>query len=183
MPTARADHDDMAKQITMILVGVDGSPESDRAAVFSAGLAGQLGAEIVAADAVGLLDVWSDHVEGDHQTDARSHVTALMEGPWTDAFRRLGIQPRVMLVDGPPARVLLELADQIDADLIVVGSRGVGQAKLIALGETSAKLTHQSSRPVLIVPAPRPLKNDPLIERHTVSGRSESDARTPPEER
>lgn len=142
-------------RINTILVGVDGSPESDRAAAFATILAKQLDAEIVAAHAVGLLDVWAEHSEAGDEHNSHAHVTALMEGRWTDSFRRLGIRPRVVLVDGPPARVLLELADQIDADLIVVGSRGVGQAELLALGDTSTKLAHRSARPVLIVPAPR----------------------------
>jgi nucleotide-binding universal stress UspA family protein len=150
-------------RISTILVGVDGSPESDRAAAFATELAIQLDAEIVAAHAVGLLDVWPEHPEaGDHH-NSHKHVTALMEGPWTEAFRRMGIRPRVVLLDGPPARVLLELADQIDADLIVVGSRGIGQAELFALGDTSTKLTHQSTRPVLIVPAPRPPGDTPPV--------------------
>jgi nucleotide-binding universal stress UspA family protein len=141
--------------IATILVGVDGSPESDRAAAFASELATQVGADIVAAHAVGLLDVWPEHPEAGKQHNSHAHVTALMEGPWTEGIRRMGLQPRVVLLDGPPAHVLLELADQIDADLIVVGSRGAGQAELFALGDTSTKLAHQSARPVLIVPVPR----------------------------
>lgn len=141
--------------IATILVGVDGSPESDRAVAFASELAIQLSANIVAAHAVGLLDVWPKHPEAGKQPDPHAHVKALMEGPWTEGIRRMGLQPRVVLLDGPPAHVLLELADQINADLIVVGSRGAGQAELFALGDTSTKLAHQSARPVLIVPAPR----------------------------
>ena len=141
---------------TTILVGIDGSPESDRAATYATELAIRLNAAIVAAHAVGLLDVWPEHPEVRDHHNSHTRVTALMEGPWTDSIRRLGMQPRVVLLDGPPARVLLELADEIDAALIVVGSRGVGQAELFALGDTSTKLAHQATRPVLIVPAPRP---------------------------
>jgi nucleotide-binding universal stress UspA family protein len=146
----------MTKQIATILVGVDGSEEANRAASFAARLAIQLDAEIVAAHAVGLLDIWPEHPEAHDKPDPHEHVTTLMEGPWTDTIRQLGVLPRIILLNGPPARVLLELADQIDADLIVVGSRGVGQAELFALGDTSARLAHQSARPVLIVPPPRP---------------------------
>lgn len=144
-----------ATWITTILVGVDGSPESDRAAAFATKLAIQLDADVVAAHAVGLLDVWPEHPESGEHHDSHEHVTGLMEGPWTDGIRRLGLQPRIVLLDGPPARVLLELADEIDASFIVVGSRGAGQAEVFALGDTSTKLAHQSARPVLIVPAPR----------------------------
>jgi nucleotide-binding universal stress UspA family protein len=59
----------------------------------------------------------------------------------------------VFLLDGPPTRVLLELADRIDADLIVVGGRGAGLAEVFALGDTSTKLTHRSTRPVVVVPS------------------------------
>ena len=146
---------DRGPRITTILVGVDGSPESDRAATFATKLAIQLDAEIVAAHAVGLLDVWPEHPEAGSAHNSHEHVIALMEGPWTETFRRLGIRPRITLLDGPPSRVLLELADQIDADLIVVGSRGAGQAELFALGDTSTKLAHRSARPILIVPPRR----------------------------
>jgi nucleotide-binding universal stress UspA family protein len=144
----------IATTIATVLVGVDGSPESDRAAAFAARLAIQLGAEIVAAHAVGLLDVWPGS-DARREVDPHEHVTTLMEGPWTEVIRQQGVQPRVVLRDGAPAHVLLELANEIDADLIIVGSRGIGQAELLALGETSTKLAHQSARPILIVPPPR----------------------------
>jgi nucleotide-binding universal stress UspA family protein len=145
--------------LTTILVGIDGSTDSDRAAVFATKLAVQLGADVVAAHAVGLLDVMPEPTDHGQQKDPHAHVEALMNGPWTAAIRDLGVQPRVFLLDGPPTRVLLELADQIDADLIVVGSRGAGQAEVFALGDTSTKLTHQSTRPVLVVPAVQNAEN------------------------
>jgi nucleotide-binding universal stress UspA family protein len=154
-----------APRSTTILVGIDGSPESDRAAAFATKLAVRLDAEIVAAHAVGLLDVWPEHPEVGDQHNSHTRVTTLMKGPWTDSIRRLGMRPRVVLLDGPPARVLLELADQVDAALIIVGSRGVGQADVFALGDTSTKLAHQSTRPVLIVPTPRPAPDTSPSER------------------
>ena len=146
---------DRLSRITTVIVGVDGSAESDRAADFAARLAIQLEARLVAVHAVGLLDVWPEHPEEPDHRNSHAHVTELMEGPWTDTIRRLGIQPTISLIDGSPAHVLLELAEEIDADLIVVGSRGAGEAELFALGDTSTRLAHQSARPVLIVPAPR----------------------------
>jgi nucleotide-binding universal stress UspA family protein len=158
------DETERAPRITTILVGVDGSPESDRAAAFATKLAIQLDAEIVAAHAVGLLDVWPEHPEAGNAHNSHEHVVALMEGPWTETIRRLGIRRRIALLDGSPGRVLLELADQIDADLIVVGSRGAGEAELFGLGDTSTKLAHRSACPILIVPPPRPADDPPLIE-------------------
>jgi nucleotide-binding universal stress UspA family protein len=50
---------------------------------------------------------------------------------------------------------IIEVADEIDAGLIVCGTRGRGPVKTALLGSVShAVLTH-SGRPVLIAPAPR----------------------------
>jgi nucleotide-binding universal stress UspA family protein/GNAT superfamily N-acetyltransferase len=144
------------ERIGTILVGVDGSRESIRAAEFAATLADQLGADVVAAHAVGLLDVWPEHPEVHAEHNSHQRVTALMEGQWTEPLRQGGGRsPRLVLRDGAPATVLLAIADEVGADLIVVGSRGAGQADLYALGDTSAKLTHLSTRPVIVVPAVR----------------------------
>ena len=57
----------------------------------------------------------------------------------------------VRLVEGPPARALVELARELDADEIAVGSRGFGAFRSAALGSTSHALLHETDRPVLIV--------------------------------
>jgi nucleotide-binding universal stress UspA family protein len=54
----------------------------------------------------------------------------------------------------PIWRQLLAAADDIDADVIVAGSRGYGEVKALLLGSTSQALAHHSRRPLLIVPAP-----------------------------
>lgn len=55
------------------------------------------------------------------------------------------------LLEGPPARTLVELAQEVDADEIAVGSRGFGSFRAAALGSTSHALLHESDRPVLVV--------------------------------
>jgi nucleotide-binding universal stress UspA family protein len=50
-------------------------------------------------------------------------------------------------------RAILKVADEIDAELIVAGSRGPTAVAEQALGSVSAGLVHHSERPVLIVPA------------------------------
>jgi nucleotide-binding universal stress UspA family protein len=53
---------------------------------------------------------------------------------------------------GPPARRLAELAERIDADLIVVGSRGHAPLTGVMLGSVTQQLLHEANRPVLAVP-------------------------------
>jgi nucleotide-binding universal stress UspA family protein len=46
-----------------------------------------------------------------------------------------------------------ELAEQVDTDVVVVGSRGLGGARAV-LGSVSDMVVHYSPRPVLVVPHP-----------------------------
>jgi nucleotide-binding universal stress UspA family protein len=56
------------------------------------------------------------------------------------------------MCDGPPAAVVLAAADDADVDLIVLGSRGVGQYPEQLLGSTSTQVAQHSTRPVTVVP-------------------------------
>jgi nucleotide-binding universal stress UspA family protein len=62
-----------------------------------------------------------------------------------------GAHADLRLEEGPPARVLVELAREVGADEIAVGSRGFGSFRAAALGSTSHALLHESDRPVLVV--------------------------------
>ena len=148
--------DSPTRPIRTVLVGLDGSEESERAGAFAGRLAVSMGAVVVAAHATGLLDVWPD--DPDHGSDRNSHarVQELMRTTWVESVRSEGIEPEIVCRDGTPAHVLLALADELSADLIVVGTRGVGAADPYGLGSVATKLTHESTRPVVVVPAPSP---------------------------
>jgi nucleotide-binding universal stress UspA family protein len=62
-----------------------------------------------------------------------------------------GIEARTKLLSGDAAKQILAYADEIDADLIVVGSRGLGAIGSALLGSVSRKVLHDAKRPVLIV--------------------------------
>jgi nucleotide-binding universal stress UspA family protein len=51
------------------------------------------------------------------------------------------------------ARGIVQAADDLDAGLIVVGSRGRSDVGSLTLGSVSHKLLHSSQRPILVVPA------------------------------
>lgn len=139
-------------RITSILVGVDGSAESDHAAAFAGALGVSVGARVVAAHATGLLDVWPEHPEIGRVRNSHAHVAELMRNAWTESVRAQGLAPEIVIRDGPPAQVLLAVADELNVDLIVVGTRGVGQTDPYGLGSVATRLAHESKRPVVIVP-------------------------------
>ena len=57
---------------------------------------------------------------------------------------------RRLLIGYPPRQIAL-LADEVDADLIVIGSRGRSAMKRVLLGSTSRALLNQTKRAVLVV--------------------------------
>jgi nucleotide-binding universal stress UspA family protein len=52
---------------------------------------------------------------------------------------------------GDAASAILDLADEIDADLVVVGSRGLGRTLRVLRGSVSTKVMQHADRNVLIV--------------------------------
>lgn len=63
-------------------------------------------------------------------------------------------QVDAVIVEEEPAQALVQLADERDARVIVVGTRGERPLQGALLGSTPHKLLHLSDRPVLVVPAP-----------------------------
>jgi nucleotide-binding universal stress UspA family protein len=64
-------------------------------------------------------------------------------------------QQRIVSIDihqGHPVADILEAADKIDADLIVIGSHGKGHLHYAFLGSVAEKLLRKSFRPILTVP-------------------------------
>jgi len=64
-----------------------------------------------------------------------------------------GVEIEAQLIAKRAAEALIEVAEQRDARMIVVGSFGDPPLKGMILGSTPNKLLHLSERPVLVVPA------------------------------
>ena len=55
------------------------------------------------------------------------------------------------LIDGPEAEAILKVAENHQADLIVMGPRGFGALKGLLVGSLSRKVIHLSTCPVMVV--------------------------------
>ena len=62
-----------------------------------------------------------------------------------------GKRVTTIIRDGDPARELTRLAEQIDADLIIAGARGVSRIEGLLLGSVADRLLKQATSSVLIV--------------------------------
>lgn len=81
------------------------------------------------------------------------HVAAVeVIGTACTAARRAGCAVIEHLVESPDApAAVLAVAEQVDADLIVAGRRGLGVVGRLFLGSVSEPLPHRSARPLLLV--------------------------------
>jgi nucleotide-binding universal stress UspA family protein len=148
-----------------IVCGVDGSPDSQRAVAVAAQFARRLGAKLILANVVAqVVDpvvpayAYAPMARpaipappmSERRTDANMEASeALLERIVGEAGVE-GAELRTML--GIPAERLAELADDEEADLIVVGSRGRGSFKAAFLGSVSHSLIGIARCPVLVVP-------------------------------
>jgi nucleotide-binding universal stress UspA family protein len=63
-----------------------------------------------------------------------------------------GFRAEGRIQKGKPWRVICQVADELDAETIVVGARGLGRVQSALLGSVSAAVVHHAKRPVLVVP-------------------------------
>ena len=59
-----------------------------------------------------------------------------------------------VIVLGGPGHAIADIAEAVDADLIVVGTRGHSSIPGLILGSVAHRLLHVAHRPVLAVPPP-----------------------------
>ena len=136
-----------------IIVGVDGSENAVLAVEVAASLAKLAAAPVVAVHAIGLLEGSADatHTPAERHDEVRN----AMEHHWCTGLTDAGVATSYELRDGNPVVVLLAVADDLDADLIVLGSRGLGGFPEPLLGSTSTQVAQFARCPVVIVPTPR----------------------------
>ncbi|WP_067796859.1 universal stress protein [Actinomadura formosensis] len=56
---------------------------------------------------------------------------------------------------GPVWAAIVDVADELNASLVVTGSRGLAGARSVILGSVSTRVLHHAHRPVLVVPPPK----------------------------
>jgi nucleotide-binding universal stress UspA family protein len=74
---------------------------------------------------------------------------------WQAEIAQEGIEVRLHEVAGVVAEQILNLADQLDANMIVMGRHGHGAMYTLLLGSATQGVLKHSTRPVLLVPAAR----------------------------
>ena len=141
-----------------ILVPLDGSSLSEQAIPYASTLA-QDDSKIVllqvvpelhgnVATEIDLAYGWSQQAEevvaSKIRSDLEAHAKDLKE---MYAFAEV---PAVRVILGDPAATILETAQHVRADLIVMTTRGQGAAKRFILGSVTDRVAHHSTTPVFV---------------------------------
>jgi nucleotide-binding universal stress UspA family protein len=136
-----------------ILIAIDGSPAAQEAVDFGLELAADQGAAVTFVHVVPLLDVVP--TGGFGFTGAVEHNVTEADNELLEQARtraeEAGATAYTKLLRGDAADEIVAYADTVDADLIVVGSRGHGAVTSALLGSVSRGILREARRPVLVV--------------------------------
>jgi nucleotide-binding universal stress UspA family protein len=152
----KGERRDLAMLMHTIVVGFDGSADARRALEVAGDHCGEDGVVHV--------------VTAYHQLSTTEHDALMASMPdeyknvfdpsvtWRDFLHDAeayltarGVSHRGHLVADDPASAILNVADQTHADLIVVGSRGLGRMKRFLRGSVSARLANHAKVSLMIL--------------------------------
>jgi nucleotide-binding universal stress UspA family protein len=139
-----------------IVVGVDGSETSTRAAVIATEIARSRQAKLLLVTVVRPPEGWWGIGGAPPTPEALS--AALVEGQQQvireteDQLPLEGMDYETVEELGDPTSRLIAVAEEREAGLIVIGKRGAGLAERVMLGSVADRLCHHSPVPVMVVP-------------------------------
>jgi nucleotide-binding universal stress UspA family protein len=126
---------------SLVLVGIDGSRTSLRAAAWAAGLVRRQGSRLVVV-----------HVQRPSATLAMSNaeIAADLEREFRVRVVEMGIQADFVSVVGDPWHELTRIADEMRVDLVVVGASESAGHRIV--GSLTGRLVRAGRWPVSVVP-------------------------------
>jgi nucleotide-binding universal stress UspA family protein len=130
-----------------IVVGYDGSEPARRALDRAAKLAGYGTTVTVVSVAP---SVYAQGLPPVADPDDEERARALLDEA-RDRLTRLHVPVHTRNAIGEPAAMIIETADELNADLIVVGTRNGSALRRLVLGSTSAKVLQNAQSDVLVV--------------------------------
>ena len=150
------------REVRRIVVGVDGSANAQRAVGLLNRLPAPRGGHVTLVSAIDHMEVPSHplapraaaatlvaevkRINADRMAQAEKAL-ASAEAALTGA----GWQVRTRVTVGAPLRELLAIVDSADAELLVVGARGVGGMRRLLLGSVAEGALNRCPVPVLVV--------------------------------
>ena len=145
-----------------ILLAVDGSDHSSRAAELAAELSSCFGAEVDIVHIVPERDLIPVHLHPFvHDFSQLEHTYVVRRDVLEETGRRIvggaantvrdagGTVGVEEVIRGRPDQEIAQMADRIDADAIVMGRRGLGEVKGLFMGSVSTRVGQLSERTLI----------------------------------
>lgn len=132
-----------------ILVAIDGSRQGSTTLSVAVDLASRYGAEVTVVHVREHARYEGSDVDLGPDDPAESVIDGALAG-----FREAGIDARGVIARVSPGETpeqIVRTAEEVGADLIVMGSRGMTELKSLLLGGVANKVLHHASCPVLLV--------------------------------
>jgi nucleotide-binding universal stress UspA family protein len=135
-----------------IVVGTDGSKTAERAVSEAGDLAQATGARVHVVTAFqGVFDAEPFTGSAAHENVDMRRAADTVAARSAEHLTARGIQVDYESREGDPAEVLIEVATEDDADLIVVGNKGMTGIGRFLLGSVPNKVTHHAPCSVMVV--------------------------------
>lgn len=139
--------------IRKIVVGADGSPGSIRAVRWAAARAVEADAEVIIITGLDINTQLARDLPPTGLGNWRAELQRQLHNDWVQPLIDAGVTYRTAIVEAAPAVALMQIADNEDADLIVIGAQGHGGLAGRLLGSVPYRVTHLAKQPVTVVPA------------------------------
>lgn len=137
-----------------ILVPIDGSEPALRAARLAATMAGEQGAEVVLLTVVSVPQSLV-MVAGIQQDVVEEYIEQVSRDALVAAevvVREAGLKVETKVEVGIASEVIIQQAQALGADLVVMGKRGLGGLHGLLVGSVSGRVAHRLPVPVMLVP-------------------------------
>jgi nucleotide-binding universal stress UspA family protein len=142
--------------IKRIVVGLDGSKQSEAALKWAVRMAKGMGSQVIAVYALDVPVYFPEPYGTPLQFDEewRTAMKSEFENKWCRPLSVSGVRYRTVMEDGRASSVIDEVAERENADVVVVGRRGRSGVAELLLGSVSHALVLHSKRPVLVISPP-----------------------------
>jgi nucleotide-binding universal stress UspA family protein len=139
--------------VRSIVVGTDGSPSADAAVRRAAEIAKGSGTRVHLVTAYPDVPTYRETIASSARAepiDLRQAAESVLARE-SRALQNEGIEVMTHAREGDPADVIIDVAQEEGADLIVVGARGLSGLQRFLLGSVSSKLSHHAPTSVMVV--------------------------------
>jgi len=137
--------------IKKILVAVDGSEHSMRAAEYAVGLVGLVGAEIILTHCHKPFPVLLGEPYFQKAINKINEAAQELMAPYAALLRQNEIPHSDRIMDGSPAEIISSVAKIEKVDIIIMGSRGLNDLEGLLLGSVTHRVLKTAPCPVLVI--------------------------------